>query len=244
MNSSPITVVSVDDHPLIHQAIHSILDPLAHIDVVAEGVAGEDVLPLVENHHPNVLILDVGMPQSADNPEGGKFDLLEALRELHENHSETAVLLLTHYSSDLLIDLAVKAGVRGYLLKTDNLSLQLANAIETLHQNRVFFSQKISQIMFNKQETPDPGDLITPRQREIILTIARNPNATYAEIAEDLGISESTLKGHLNRAFKILDVTNIVACIILCMQRGYIPFSINAVGTIEFGGLEPVLTSP
>jgi DNA-binding CsgD family transcriptional regulator len=95
------------------------------------------------------------------------------------------------------------------------------------------------RLCLNAQKTSTPGDLITRRQREIILAIAQKPNATYAEIAEDLKISESTIKGHLNKVFKILDVTNIFACIILCMQRGYIDFSINEIGGIEFGSLEP-----
>lgn len=231
----PITVVSIDDHPLIRTAIRSLLDSQEEIQLVAEGSAGEHVLPLIEKHQPNVLILDLAMPQTENNSSGERFPVLQTVAQLNREFPETAVIFLTQYASQSMSQQAISLGVRGYLLKSDDLSMNLPGAIEAVYRGGVYFSKEISQLLFQPVPQPDASSILSERQKEIILTIAQTPDVTYQQIAHTLSITESTLKGHLNRVFKALNVTNITACIITCMQRGLIPFTIDELGRFRFG---------
>lgn len=231
----PITVVSIDDHPLIRTAIRSLLESQENIQFVAEGSAGEHVLSLVAKHQPDALILDLAMPQLENNPSGERFPVLQTVTQLSQEFPETAVIFLTQHASHSMSQQAIGLGVRGYLLKSDDLSMNLPGAIEAVHRGGVYFSKEISQMLFQPIQPSATEAILTERQKEIILAIAQSPDATYRQLAAELSISESTFKGHLNVAFKALDVANITACIITCMQRGLIPFVIDELGRIRFG---------
>ncbi|MCA9918704.1 MAG: response regulator transcription factor [Anaerolineales bacterium] len=233
----PITVVTIDDHPLIRTAILSLLESQEEIHLVAEGSAGEHVLPLTEKHKPNVLILDLAMPQTENQPSGERFPVLQTVAKLGQDFPETAVIFLTQYASQSMSQQAIRLGVRGYLLKSDDLSMNLPDAIKAVHRGGVYFSKEISQMLFQPTQPSMTESVLTKRQKEIILAIAQSPDATYRQLAAELSISESTFKGHLNLAFKALDVANITACIITCMQNGLIPFSIDELGHIRFGSV-------
>ncbi len=238
MNNEPIALITIDDHPLIREAIRSLLASRNDMELVGEGWAGEHLLTLVEQYQPDVVILDLGMPQFADGQHQDRFAVMPALATLNERFPQTAVIILSQYAMKSVIQEAIEVGVKGYLLKSDNLSLNLTGAIEAVYRGGVYFSQEISQLLFQPATAVVGHNLLTQRQTEIILAIAHTPNASYTQIANDLYISESTLKGHLHKAFKALDVTNITACLIHCMQRGLIPFVINEKGQIEFGVFE------
>jgi len=238
MNNKPITVITIDDHPLIREAIRNLLSGRNDMELVGEGWAGEHFLTLVEQYQPDVVILDLGMPQFAEGQRLERFAALPALVVLNKQFPQTAIIILSQYAMKSIIQEAIEVGVKGYLLKSDNLSLNLTGAIEAVHRGGVYFSQEISQLLFQQTTAGGGHNLLTERQKEIILAIARKPDASYSQIASELYISESTLKGHLYNAFKALNVTNITACIIHCMQQGFIPFVINERGQIEFGVLE------
>ncbi len=143
-----ITVICVDDHLLIRSAVRSLLEPNDHINLVAEGSVGEHVLQLVEKHRPNILILDMGMPMTENPQSDERFYPLPTVARLNREYSETAVIFLTHEASPLIIQSAIELGVRGYLLKSDNLSLHLREAVEVVHRGGVYFSQEISSLLF------------------------------------------------------------------------------------------------
>lgn len=233
----PITVVSVDDHPLIRTAIRSLLESQEEIELVGEGFVGEHVLPLMEKHRPDVLILDLAMPQTENSQSGDRFPVLQTVAQLNHDFPETAVIFLTQYASQSMSQQAISLGVRGYLLKSDDLSMNLPGAIEAVYRGGVYFSKEISQLLFQPVHQAATPPILSERQKEIILAIAQTPDVTYQQIAYELSITESTLKGHLNKAFKALDVTNITACIITCMQSGLIPYTIDELGRIHFGSM-------
>lgn len=231
-----IRVVSVDDHYLIHEAIRSLLADQETIELVGVGSAGDQIFSLVEKYDPDVLILDLIMPRLVGgDPEVEAFMPGPTLIQLREEYPETAVIILSQYLNRRIVQSAIQHGVRGYLLKSDNLSLNLPDAIKEVNRGGVFFSVAVSRELFNPPPAP-PEDLLTPRQREIILAIAKTPDAPYSEIADRLSISPRTLKGHLDSAYKALEVGNITACIIRCMQLGLIPFIQND-QEIHFGDL-------
>lgn len=143
-----ITVICVDDHPLIRSTVRSLLEPNDHINLVAEGSVGEHVLQLVEKHRPDVAILDMGMPMSEDSPAEVRFSPLPTVARLNTEYPATAVIFLTNDFSPLLVQSAIELGVRGYLLKSDNLYVHLSQAVEVVHRGGVYFSQEVSSLLF------------------------------------------------------------------------------------------------
>jgi DNA-binding NarL/FixJ family response regulator len=231
---NPITVVSIDDHHLIHEAIRSLLSAQDDIEIVGQGHTGEDLFPLMEVHQPDVLLLDLHMPQSNKNGNVEMFAPIPAFTTLRQEYEETAVIILSQHHNLAMIQAAVENGVKGYLLKGDNLSLKLAGAIDAASKGGVYFSQEISQQLFNPLETTNQAVTLTDRQRECIQVIAQNPDLPYQQLAQQLGITEHTFKWHLTNAFKQLCVTNITACIIRCMQLKLISFTLDEQGGISF----------
>jgi len=233
-----INVVTIDDHHLIREAIRGMLNEAEHINVVGEGWVGDHLFELIDKYHPDVVLLDLMMPQVENGDSNEKFAPIQALKKLREEYPESAVILLSNYSSYTVIEGAIANGVRGYLLKSDQLSLNMADAIDAVHHGGVYFSQEISQQLFNPNGSKSNGIRLTDRQLEIVQAIAQNLDATHKQVAQSLHITESTLKGHLNNIFKILDVTNVTACIIRCMELGLLPFVVDERGRIEFGDFE------
>jgi len=233
-----ITVIIVDDHPLIREAIRGMLKEAEYIDIVGEGWAGEHLFSLMEEKQPDVVLLDLMMPHYENGDQSQKFAPVQALQTLNDTYPETAVILISSYASPSVIQGAIEKGVRGYLLKSDQLSLNMVDAIDAIHHGGVYFSREISQQLFNSNGHKADDNRLTERQLEIVLAIARNLDATHKEVAQTLHITESTMKGHLNNIFRILDVTNVTACIIRCMELGLLPFGIDERGRIEFGDFE------
>jgi DNA-binding NarL/FixJ family response regulator len=193
------------------------------MELVGEGSTGDDVLALVKELAPDVLLLDLSMPQSsADKSSGEQFKALPTIAGLSKKHPDTAIIVLTQHFVPVIIQGAVDLGVKGYLLKSDDLSLNLPSAVATVSKGGVYFSETIGEELFGKAKADRVVNL-TARQIEILTNIAGSPDDSYATQAVNLGITESTLKNHLTRAFKALGVTNITAAIIRCMQLGIIP---------------------
>jgi DNA-binding NarL/FixJ family response regulator len=221
-NEKPVTVVAIDDHPLIRQAIRNMLALHDEITLVAEGSAGEHLFPLVAAHRPDVLILDLGLPQTSNGSTYDQsFQVLPAVARLYQEYPETAVIILSQHIITSLVHHAAEVGVRGYLLKSDDLSLNLPDAIETVSKGGVFFSEGITQVLFIGGTPPDL--ILTERQREIVLAIASAPDASYAEHAAALQIAEATLSNHLARIFRKLGVRSLTACIMRCIELGIVP---------------------
>lgn len=237
----PISVVLVDDHPLIHEAVKSLLAERADIMLVGQGLAGDQLFPLLEEHNPDVLVLDLTMPHQLDDSRV-RFPYMQALAQLSAEYPNTATIILSQLLQSGIVQSAAEFGVRGYLLKSDNLSLNLPEAILAASRGGVFFSEAVSRDLFGPTRKPAAKPL-SERTREVILAIAKKPDDSYAMTASRLGISENTLKGHLRHAFSELGVTNITSCIIRCMQLNLIPFTVNPDGKgIQFGEVEDLAT--
>jgi DNA-binding NarL/FixJ family response regulator len=229
-----IKVVVVDDHALIREAIKGMLVGQRDMVLVAEGSTGEHVFSLVNKHRPDVLILDLNMPQSSSSRDNEKFPVMDSLTRLNEEFPEVAVIVLSQYASRPFIDAAINNNVRGYLLKSDDMTLNLLDAIHTVVQGGTLFSREINTILFGKKETNGSLDTLTERQVEIVRSYVLWPDLSTAHRAAELGITESTLKSHLYRIFKVLDATSVTSCLVKAMQVGLIPFHLNERGMVEF----------
>ncbi len=223
----PTTIVAIDDHPLIRRAIKSLVADRNDMVLVGEGSVGEHLFPLVTKYKPDVIILDLNMPQfeaRASNEKPDSFPVLPMVARLHREYPEMAVIILSQHVIPSVIHEGIKHNnnIKGYLLKSDDLSLNLPEAIDLVTKGGVFFSRAIRQELFESpQKTGKP--LLTKRQAEIISIVAQMPNASFAYHAKVLGIKQSTLRNHLALAYKALGVNSITAAILRCQKLGIIP---------------------
>jgi DNA-binding NarL/FixJ family response regulator len=147
---TPIRVMAVDDHLLIREGIRYLL--AAHDDVVlvAQASAGEEILPLVQTHRPQVLLLDLGLPTRAGDvlsTPASRFPVIPTLYQLQRQYPDTRVIVLSQYDGGPLAKAAMQAGVQGYLLKDDALTAHLVEAIRTVHGGDAYFSERIRHLL-------------------------------------------------------------------------------------------------
>ncbi len=217
-----ISIIAIDDHPLIRQAIKSLVSAKENMSLVAEGAVGSDALKLIEQHRPDVLLLDLSMPQNEDDTEE-RFQALPAISSLMAKYPDISIIILTQHYVPVIIRGAIDRGVSGYLLKSDDLSLNLPGAIETVAKGGVYFSETISQHLFQKEARDGKETVnLTERQIDILTAIYNSPDAPYSEHAKNLGIKVTTFKAHLTKVYKALGVTNATSAIIRCMELGII----------------------
>ncbi len=217
-----IRVVAVDDTPLIRQAISSLIDPQPHIDLVGMGKTGDDVFILLEEHEPDVLLLDLSMPQNEDPDDETRFRALPTIDRLLETYPETRIIVLSSHRIPSLIQTAREKGIPGYLLKSDDLSVHLAAAIMTVAKGAIYFSESIGPQAVKTKNGRSQNVELSDRQIDVLNAIYSAPDASYARLASDLGIKETTLKSHLSRAFSALGVTNKTAAVLKGLELGII----------------------
>jgi DNA-binding NarL/FixJ family response regulator len=216
-------VVIVDDHPLIREAVRALLAPRETVQLVGAGSCGDDALLLVEQCRPDVLLLDISMPQSDNEPGGGQFAILAALERLHDEFPQTKVVILSQYLEPSLSHALARCKINGYLLKSDNLTLRLAEAIEVVHSGGVYSSQEASQIMGKSAQIK--RESLTEMQVKILAGLVQDPTISYRALARELDISINTFKWHIKNAFQILGVRNRSAAIVVCIQNNLVPGS-------------------
>ncbi len=220
----PITVLLIDDHYLIHESVRYQLESHPGFQLVAIGTAGQEIEPLVEAHRPDVVLLDLGIPaeQGTTVRGTGRYQVLPAVRRLRLGYPETQFVILSAYVDPHLVEGALEAGAKGYLLKDDELSVHLTDAVYAVSKGGVYFSKEVARMIISQGQNRGSSSL-TPRQVEVLLTIISNANLSYAEHARNLGISEDTFRNHLRAIFAELGASNITYAIIRAVQLGIIP---------------------
>ncbi len=197
MNPTPIgdviTLVVADDQATVREALVVMLDLAADVSVVADVADGEAAVLAVEEHRPDVVLMDLNMPV---------LDGVKATERIHAAGSRTAVLVLTTFDDDESILAALQAGASGYLTK-DAGRATILNAVRTAAQGQTVLAPEVQRRLLtlatrSARRTQDDFGL-TAREREILGLIGeglRNP-----QIAAKLVISEATVKTHINNLF-------------------------------------------
>ena len=219
-----IHVISLDDHHLIREGIRSILAAAPDIVLAAEGRTGEQLELLVTEHQPDIVLLDLEMPQKAGS-DTESFQALMAVAKLRQRHPQTRIIILSQYATPALVEGAVTAEVGGYLLKDDELSLCLAEAIRTVHRGGLYLSGNVAKSL--RQSSKTEGEVLTERQQQILWAIVAEPDLSYAAHAQKLGISEHTFSNHLRQIFERLEVSNITAAIVKGIRLGIVSVDTN-----------------
>jgi DNA-binding NarL/FixJ family response regulator len=215
----PLRVVLVDDHDLLRRGIKTMLESEADIEVVGEASDGADALPLVEESVPDVVLIDVIMPNK---------DGIEATREIKEAFPNVGVVVLSgHDERQFLFD-ALKAGASGYILKTADLDEVVATVRSAAKGEAKLDPALATQVLsefqaYQKAEVAEVYQPLTPRERQILKLMSEGlPNKT---IASRLKISERTVTTHVANIYAKLHVNNRVSAIQEAMRRRLLDFN-------------------
>ncbi|MEV5965238.1 response regulator transcription factor [Kribbella sp. NPDC051952] len=190
---SAVRVVVADDQRVVRDGLVTLLKLLPGIDVVAAGADGEEAVRLVAEHNPDVLLVDLRMPNC---------DGVEATRRVRADHPRTEVVVLTTYSDDDSVLSALRAGARGFLTK-DADAESIGRALQAAAAGQSILDADVQRRLIEGAAAPKPADPtdtgLTPREIEVLRLIADGLSNT--EIARHLVVSEATVKTHINHLF-------------------------------------------
>ncbi|MEH2406800.1 response regulator transcription factor [Nostoc sp.] len=198
-----IKVLLVDDQGLIRQGLRALLELEPDLEIVGEAENGEQAINLVAKFQPDVVLLDIRMPI---------MDGVAATREIQKRFAETKILVLTTFDDDEYVSAALQNGAMGYLLK-DTPSEELAVAIRAVYKGYTQLGPGIVKKLLTQfshvaltQSPPVPSSLaeLTPREKEVLQLIATG--ASNREIAQQLYISEGTVKNHVTNILNRLNL--------------------------------------
>lgn len=194
MNDNCIPIVIADDHAVLRESLTALLESQADFNVVGAAANGEEAVRLVQQHNPQVLVLDLAMP-------GG--DGFEVLRTLERAGNRVASVVLTGSDSQNDYVQVVRLGARGLVLKADN-PQKLFAAIRSVAEGELAFSDEIAHsvldaMVASQPATPSSMVRLSERERQISYMVARGMR--NRDIASDLSISENTVKRHLQSIF-------------------------------------------
>jgi DNA-binding NarL/FixJ family response regulator len=220
--ADPISVVLVDDQPLIRKGFRMVLEEEEGIVVVGEAADGAAALHLVGRCHPDVVVMDVRMPG---------MDGIEATRAIIAAEPHSRILILTTFDLDEYAFGALRLGASGFILK-DVLPAELVRAIRAVAEGDAVIAPSATRRLLDAfgHQLPDPEpaggpshpelDQLTAREREILMELAGG--LSNAEIAERLFVTEATVKTHLGRVLSKLGLRDRVQAVVYAYEAGLV----------------------
>ena len=220
MNTSTIRVTILDDHQSIIDGYVYRLSNVPGFEVVATIYYGEELGPTLATHPTDVLLLDINVPTSAENP--NPYPILHDIPSLLQKYPGLNILVISMHAERSLVRAVMEAGASGYVLKDDRTVLQnLGNVVQSIANEGIYFSQKANQLMLTQKTTPT-SERLSPRQLEALSLCAAYPDWTSVELAEKMAASQSTVRNLLSGAYIRLGVHNRTAAIARARQLGLI----------------------
>lgn len=207
-----IKIMIADDHKMVREGIRQLLELDGDIQVIAEADDGKQCIELLKKQKPDVLLLDINMP----NMNG-----LEVLEKLKTQKIEQKVLILTIHNEVEYLLRAVEIGVDGYVLKDSNSNV-LKKAILTICNGDTYIQSSLIPYLKLKLEKkmPKHSDNLTRREMEVLKLLARG--MFNKEIADLLSISEKTVKNHVSNIFKKINVSDRTQAAVYAIKHNYI----------------------
>jgi len=214
----PLRILVADDHDLMRRGVKTLLESHAGWEVCGEAKTGREALDRAEELKPDIIILDISMPD---------LNGVEAARRIRKTSPNTEILILSLHYSDQLIREIVDAGVRGYIVKSDS-DRDLIIAVETLAKHKPFFTALATEIMLNNFNSGAPGkgvpDLastrLTTREREIVQLLAEGKSSK--EVASSLEISVKTAETHRANIMRKLDLHSVSELVRYAVRNQFI----------------------
>jgi DNA-binding NarL/FixJ family response regulator len=214
---NPVRIVLADDHTVMRNGLRLLLERQPNLKVVGEAADGRQAVALSESANPDVVIMDIGMPN---------LNGIEAARQIVTHNPRTAIAILSMHSDESYVIRALKAGARAYLLK-DSAEADLLAAIRALSEGKSFFSPAISRILvedymrqLERQGAEDTYELLTNREREILQLLAEGK--TNKEVAAMLNLSLYTVETHRTHILQKLNLHSVPELILYAVRKGII----------------------
>lgn len=210
---SAIRVLVADDHALVREGIRYVLDAEPGIDVVAEARNGAEAVELALLHNPDVVVLDITMPEETG---------LSAAARLRDLLPGTRVLLLSMHDQAEYVREGMRIGTHGFILK-DSAGEELRAAIRAVYAGGTFFSPAVVKRMSTAAPVPPPPapsllELLTPRERDVLHGVARG--FTNKAIAAELGISRRTVEAHRESLMRKVDIHSVAGLTRFALEVG------------------------
>ncbi|ETT87886.1 response regulator transcription factor [Viridibacillus sp. FSL R5-0477] len=218
-------IIIVDDHQLFREGVKRILDFEDTFDVVAEGDDGKDVIQLYEEYNPDVVLMDINMPQKNG---------VEATAELLEKYADAKVIMLSIHDDESYVSHALKSGALGYMLKEMDAD-EIVEAIKIVASGGSYLHPKVTKNLvaeyrrlserenkgsFHQTEIRRPFHLLTKRECEVLqlLTDGQSNRA----IGETLYISEKTVKNHVSSILQKMNVNDRTQAVVTAIKNGWV----------------------
>ena len=220
-----LRILIAEDHEVARQGIRALLESHPGWEVSAEAKDGREAVEFAESIRPDLVVLDIGMPN---------LNGLEAARQILAASPNVPILILTMHDSDQVVREVLRAGARGFLLKSDA-GRDLVAAVEALEMNRTFFTTKVSQMVLNgyldrenpdcreevnEQREDDAAPVLTSREREVIQLLAEGK--TSKEVAVALHLSVKTAETHRTNLMRKLGLHSVADLTRYAVRNGIV----------------------
>lgn len=223
MNKSKanIRVLLADDHQIVREGIHRLLESAPDIEVVAEAGDGEEAQVLIQQHQPDVAVLDIQMPKASG---------IEVTRWLRTHLPQVGILILTAYNDDPYVMAVLQAGANGYVLKTANTD-DLIQAVRDVYEGKSALDPAITKkLMANIFSRPGykPVEPLTDRELDVLRLAAKG--FTNKAIGVQLNISDRTVQGHLAHIFAKMQANSRTEAVMRAVSLGWISQGSDQIG--------------
>jgi len=211
-----IRVLLVDDHTMVRSGFRLLLETARDIEILGEASDGEEAVGLVRDLKPDVVLMDLGMPNA---------DGIQATRAIKDACATTRVLILTMHADDVYIRQSLKAGACGYVLKNTK-NLDLAQAIRSVARGGAVFSPDVAALLreayltAGERPVEDNLALLTDREREVLRAIAEG--LTNRDIARQLDVSVNTVDSHRKHLMEKLGLHNTAEIVRFAVRKGLV----------------------
>lgn len=220
MPAEKIRVAILDDHQSIIDGYLYRLSKTPEIEVVATVTYGEDLEPSLVKNPADVLLLDLSVRTSPENP--NPFPILHLIPRLLQKFPNLSVLVISMFSEPGLMRSLIEAGASGYILKDDQSAFRdLGNVVISIAHGGIYFSKR-AHSLYLQYENVEGNDLLTPRQMEVISLCAAYPDASTSDLAEMMTISNSTVRNLLSSVYLRLGVHSRTAAVEKAREMGLV----------------------
>jgi DNA-binding NarL/FixJ family response regulator len=219
-SKTKIRVLLADDHSIVRQGVRQLLESSKDIQVIAEAADGEEARALIEQHQPDVAVLDIQMPKASG---------IEVTRWLRAHLPQIGVLILTAYDDDPYVMAVLQAGANGYVLKTANAD-DLIQAVHDVNEGKSALDPSITKkLMSNlfKRTNVKPVEPLTDRELDVLRLAAKG--FTNKAIGIQLSISDRTVQGHLAHIFAKMQASSRTEAVMRAVSLGWISQSANQI---------------